>query len=127
MRFSLFVLILSAFITSCSSTPQKQGFSLADRSLKNKLLDTSQKKHFIELDRLLAKDIKSRDLLRAKHLVLELKRSVPDDHSRYKELLITEQWINESIDYQSRIKSLMSKIVKQNKALEQVRRTLVSE
>ncbi len=118
----LFILILSVFISGCSSTSSNLGFSLEELSL-----DASQKEHFIELDTLLAKDINSRDLLRAKYLVLELKGSVPGDHSRYKGLIVREQWINESLDYRSTIKSLQSKIAKQNKALEQVRRTLVSE
>lgn len=123
MRLTLFVLILTAIISGCSSTSS----SGLDFSLEDLSLDASQKEQLTELDSLLEKDVKSRDLLRAKHLVLELKGSVPDDHSRYKGLLIKEQWINESVEYQSTIKSLQSKIAKQNKALEQVRRTLVSE
>ncbi len=122
MRFSIFVLILSAFFSGCSSTPSKLSLPLEELSL-----DATQEKYFTELDTLLAKDVNSRDLLRAKHLVLKLKGTVPANHSRYKDLMTTEQWINESLDYQSTIKSLQLKIAKQNKALEQVRRTLVSE
>ncbi len=122
MRFSLFVLLLSAFISGCSSTSSNLDFSLEDLSL-----DTTQKEQITELDSLLAKDVKSRDLLRAKHLVSELKESISEDHSRYKGLVTSEQWINESLEFQTTIKSLQSKIANQNKALEQVRRTLVSE
>ncbi len=122
MRLTLFVLILTTIISGCSSTSSSLDFSLESLSL-----NAIQKKHFKELDTILANDVESRDLLRAKQLVLELKNSVSGNHSRHKELQITERWVNESIDYQSAIKSLQSKITKQKKALEQVRRTLVTE
>lgn len=120
MRLTIFV--LTAILFGCSSTSTSLDFSLEGLSL-----NANEKKHFNELDTLLANDVGSRDLLRAKHLVLELKSSVSGNHSRYKGLVITEQWINESIGYRSTIKSLQSKIAKQKKALKQVRRTLVTE
>ncbi len=129
MRLTLFVLILTAIISGCSSTPSSFDFSLQSDSL-----DVAQKQHFKELDLILADHIESRDLVRAKHLVFELNKTIPRDHSRYKELVLTEQWINESLDYRTTVKlleqqaqTLKSEIANHKQALEQVRRTLVAE
>ena len=91
-------------------------------------------KRFKELDTVLASDIKTRDLPRAKSLISELKNTITSDHARQKELKIAEAWINESIAYreniellEERTRLLRSEISKHKEALEDVRRTLVSE
>ena len=154
MRLTSLVVILTVLLSGCSTSSSSRFLTglgrtpTAQTDDKKTAVKTERKsdqasdvmreqltvKRFKELDAILASDIESRDLPRAKSLISELKGTVTGSHPRQKELAIAELWINDSIGYREHIDALeqqarllKSEISKHKEALEDVRRTLVSE
>ncbi len=136
MRLISLVFILVVILPGCSLTSSSLHLSTGLKSDQSSdiIRESLTEKRFKELDTVLASDIKTRDLPRAKSLISELKNTITSDHARQKELKIAEAWINESIAYreniellEERTRLLRSEISKHKEALEDVRRTLVSE